>query len=54
MKKQRSIVCIAVVFIFLLPLLVSLSSTGTAFAQQGSAWQYKGVSMNENDFTLRH
>lgn len=54
MKKQRSIVCIAVVFIFLLPLLVSLSSTGTAVAQQGAAWQYKGVSMNENDLTLRH
>ena len=54
MKKQRSIVCIAV-FIFLLPLLVSCSSSnGTAVAQQGDTWQYKGVSMNENDATLRH
>lgn len=54
MKKQRSIICIAV-FIFLLPLLVSCSSSnGTAVAQQGATWQYKGVSMNENDATLRH
>lgn len=55
MKKQRSILCIAVAFIFLLPFLVSCSSsTDTAVAQQGVAWQYKGVSMNENDPTLRH
>jgi pimeloyl-ACP methyl ester carboxylesterase len=48
--KRKWILLLLMMFL-LLPLLTSCSSTD---AQSGVAWQYKGVTMNENDLTLRH